>query len=163
MTITSWARNTLLDVLTPDDRVALLELGSKRRFAAGHSLISESDPAGDVFLITGGIARVESVTADGRSVLLALRVAGEMVGELAPLTGLPRSAAVVAATALTAAAVSWPRLNGYLQQHPSAADAVRAAVAGKFRQATRHRVELTGPDPTASASGSRSTRPTWPA
>lgn len=140
----SWAPNTLLDALTPADRTALLELGPTRAYAPGRTLIWEAGPETDVFLIIAGFVRVEATTADGRSVLLSLRVAGEMVGELAPLAGMSRSATVVAATAVTAAVVSWHRLQGFLAKHPAAADAMHAAVASKFHHATRHRIAVAG-------------------
>lgn len=141
--------NTLVGTLDPADRSALLTLGSFRRYAPGERLIHEGDDATDVFLLLTGVVRVEGSTVDGRSVLLTVRVAGDMVGELAGMTGTVRSAAVVALTEVTTRVIPWPRLHAALAGRPLAAAAVHASVAVKFRQATRHRIEVAAASPVA--------------
>lgn len=141
--------NTLAGKLDPADLSALLTLGSFRRYALGERLIHEGEDATDVFLLLTGVVRVEGSTVDGRSVLLTVRVAGDMVGEVAGMTGTVRSAAVVAVTEVTARVIPWPRWDAALAARPLAAAAVHASVAGKFRQATRHRIEVAAASPVA--------------
>jgi transcriptional regulator with PAS, ATPase and Fis domain len=76
-----------------DRLVAASEL---RAYGAGDSLLVEGDAGEDVFaLVAGRVAVRVALTPDEQGVI-ALRAAGDLVGEMALLDDLPRSASVTA-------------------------------------------------------------------
>jgi DNA-binding NtrC family response regulator len=76
------------------DRVA--DRTELRRFAAGSALIEEGAEGDALFALLEGGVRVCSRLGEGGPCAVALRGAGELVGEMALLDDLPRSASVVA-------------------------------------------------------------------
>jgi CRP/FNR family transcriptional regulator, cyclic AMP receptor protein len=139
-----WPQGTLLDALSAHDRAALLELGTRRVFAPDRALITEGDSAKEVFLLLDGCVKAVGYAADGRTVLLSIRVGGDIVGELAALDDRPRSASVIAATRVTARVVGQSQFLGFLDARPEAARAVSRSIAAKMRLITRHRIDVTG-------------------
>ncbi|MFE0591247.1 Crp/Fnr family transcriptional regulator [Micromonospora echinospora] len=139
----AWRPGTLLDRLREADRTALVSLGSDRRYSSGEALMLDGDSSTDAFVVLGGCVKVLGGTVDGRTVLLSLRGAGDMVGELAAMNGTPRSASVFAATAVRVRVIPARSLRTFMAERPEAATAIHASVADKFRRATRHRVDFT--------------------
>jgi len=99
----------LVVVATHDDRVsrladAVIELGStaprpdaepsRVRLAAGEVLFNQGDPGDVVYVVEAGAVEIVRVLADHSERLLNTCSPGEWFGELAALTGLPRSATV---------------------------------------------------------------------
>jgi CRP/FNR family cyclic AMP-dependent transcriptional regulator len=115
-----------------------------RQFARSEIFIHEGDKDRDVFVILAGCAKVLGDTQDGRTNILAIRVAGDIVGELSALDDQPRSASVAAATALSARAIDWNTFDTYLKDFPRANYLLHQHVLAKLRQATKSRVTLTG-------------------
>lgn len=65
------------------------------RFSAGSRLFAEGDPGDCAYMIESGYVEVSRNTANGKVVLDVLG-AGEIVGEMALIDGLPRSATAIA-------------------------------------------------------------------
>ena len=139
-----WSGGTLLSALTPEDRQALVALGVRRLFPSGQSLFVEGSVGTDTFLLLQGCAKVVCNTRAGRTVLLSMRVAGDLVGELAAADQKPRSASVIAATRLVAQVIPQRAFQAYLDDRPAAARAVHLAVVEELRRSTRYRVSATG-------------------
>ena len=79
-----------LDALNPADRAAFLELGARRRYARGDTIVHEHDDPGGVLLILEGQVVASTVGTDGKELILGLAGPGDIVGELAALRGTPR-------------------------------------------------------------------------
>jgi CRP/FNR family cyclic AMP-dependent transcriptional regulator len=139
-----WPQGTLLDALDSADRDALLARGVPRTFEPGQTLITEGDPAAGVYLLLRGCVKVVGHAVDGRTVLLSIRVGGDVVGEVAALDGQPRLASVVAATRVSARANARSQFLAFLDERPEAARAVSRSMANKLRSITRHRVDVSG-------------------
>ena len=101
----------------------------------------EGAPDSDVFLILRGRVKVVSYGTNGHPVLLAVRIEGDVVGELAALDGRPRSATVVAAARTTGQSVRRDTFLAALDADPGLNAALRSFVTGKLRDATRSRVD----------------------
>jgi len=141
---TPWVPGTLLHALDAPDRQALIELGTRRAFPPGATLINEGSRDVDTFVLLHGCCKVLGNSVAGRAVLLSIRIGGDLVGELAALDDKPRSASVVAATGVVARAVTQQTFLRYLHQRPRAARAVHGAVVAELRRSTRIRVDVNG-------------------
>lgn len=135
---------SLLAALSPSAADDLMRLGTGCRFASRTVLLREGDLSTHVYLLMGGIVKVTATTPEGGFALLAIRAAGDLIGELAGLDGQPRSATVTAAGDVVARVISQPVFNGYLNRHADAAVAVSRTVAAKLRWATRRRIDFSG-------------------
>jgi CRP/FNR family cyclic AMP-dependent transcriptional regulator len=143
---TRWAPGSLLASLAPAQRQVLLALGARRQYHPGHILMAEGDESTFVVIILDGYVKIIGRTEGGVESLLAVRAAGDVVGELAALDALPRSATASAAGAVLGRALSQAELDSCLRRYPAIAVAFNRAVATKLRVATRHRVDFRGRD-----------------
>jgi len=131
-----------LAYLSVTQRQIVLKLGHARQYHAGDSLLNQGDQSEFVVIILDGFVKISAVTSDGAESLLAIRSAGDVVGELAAMDGLPRSATVRAADAVVARLVTKAELDRCLSDHPDIARAFNRAVAAKLRLATKCRVDF---------------------
>ncbi|MFB7470497.1 Crp/Fnr family transcriptional regulator [Kitasatospora sp. NPDC056184] len=116
-------------------------LGTRRVYAPGEALMIEGDPGDRAALLLTGCVKVVAATEDGGEALLAVRLPGELLGELAVLDGEPRSASVLAVRTSTTREIGGPAFLDFLADRPAAALAVQRSVTRKLRSATRHRVD----------------------
>ncbi len=130
--------------LSEGDKEVLLKLGILRQHAPGTILLAEGDRSTHLFLLVDGCVKVTAGNEDGHVALLAIRVGGDLVGELSCLDGHPRAATVTAAGHLVARTISQPQFHLFLRDHPFAALAVSASVGDKLRSATRRWVDFNG-------------------
>jgi CRP-like cAMP-binding protein len=93
------------------------------------------------FVLLSGAVTVR-VVDDGTEAVLAVRRRGDIVGELAALTGEPRSATVVAATEVLAGAIAGSALVNVLTKSPQAAWEVVRTQAHRLEWANRRRVDF---------------------
>jgi CRP-like cAMP-binding protein len=88
---------SLLDTLAPEVRAHVLERSTVRRLAAGQPLFHHGDEADCMYLVETGRLAVQTATRDGRTAIVRVVGASQVVGELALLvTGLRRTGTVVA-------------------------------------------------------------------
>jgi CRP/FNR family cyclic AMP-dependent transcriptional regulator len=81
-----------LDELAPQDGEAFLAFASPRRFARGVVLFHAGDDTGSVMVVRSGRVKVSSMASGGQEVVLGVRGAGELLGELSAVDGGERSA-----------------------------------------------------------------------
>lgn len=137
-----WPPHSLLGGLPPDERDDLLRLGSVQRFGAGETVLVEgARDSRDVYVLLDGAVKAVSNTRNGTAVLLSIRAAGDLVGELASLDGSPRLAGVVTIRPCTVRRIGQQAFLDFLRTHPGASLAVSRSVSAKLRNATWHRVE----------------------
>lgn len=143
---TRWPPASLLGRVSDTDRSTLLNLGRAVRFQAGDILMHEAETPEFVLLLLGGTVKVSAHALDGREALLAVRMAGDLVGEFAGIDGKPRTASVTACGKVLARYVRRTDFLACLQRHPAIAMAVNAAVVAKMRTATGRIVDFAGCD-----------------
>ncbi|WP_158891097.1 Crp/Fnr family transcriptional regulator [Amycolatopsis anabasis] len=139
-----WPLNSLLAGLPAATVEELLGLGTFREFGPERVLLREGEVSVHAYLLLSGCVKVTATTPEGRLALLAIRVGGELIGELAGLDGEPRVATVTTAGRLRARLISRAEFHGFLARHPDAALAVSRSVGAKLRWATRRRVDFGG-------------------
>jgi CRP-like cAMP-binding protein len=138
----AWPRPTLLGRLPPGPREDLLHLGTLVRYQEDERIILEGDESTHVMLLLDGLVKIMAETPVGGEALLAVRSGGDVVGELAALDEQPRSATVIAATALVVRRIAQDEFVRWLGRHPAAALEVHRAIAGKLRWAARRRTHF---------------------
>lgn len=139
-----WVAGTLLATLPGPVAAELAELGTGRVFAPGSVLLYQGELSAHVYLLLDGVVKVTATTQEGGFALLAIRAAGDLVGELAGLDGQPRSATVTAAGTVATRVITQSAFNDFLNRHADVGVALGRSVAGKLRWATRRRIDFGG-------------------
>jgi CRP-like cAMP-binding protein len=78
-----------LQGLTQSDRSTVLDAASERRVQADSVIVSQGDPANDLFLIVKGCARYFYITPDGKKIALFWLMPGQIFGASALLLAPP--------------------------------------------------------------------------
>jgi CRP/FNR family cyclic AMP-dependent transcriptional regulator len=120
---------------------ALASEGMQRSFQTGHRLIIEGVTDTRVFVLTEGRVKVTSNEEDGTEVLLAIRGAGDIVGERAAIDQGLRSATVTALRPCTTRVLSAREFMHFVDAHDLGMTMLRLAVS-RQRESQQIRVEL---------------------
>jgi CRP/FNR family transcriptional regulator, cyclic AMP receptor protein len=131
-----------LSRLEVEESAALRARAVARHFERGATIVHEGEVPGRVVVIERGFAKVTAVTEDGKEVVLAFRGPGDVVGELAALTALPRSATVRTIEPIDALAVAIGDFEAWLEQHPRVALELLKVVIARLREADRQQFEF---------------------
>ncbi|MFF0311528.1 Crp/Fnr family transcriptional regulator [Streptosporangium sp. NPDC004379] len=142
--VSSWPSDTFVARLPTEARRTLLDLGTVRTYPAGHTLIRQGEPGSVVFVIVHGLVKVIASTEHGTESLLAVRVRGDVIGDMAVLDGSARSATVTTCGVTSARLLKGEVFLGYLRRHPSAALALSVLMGDRLRWANQRRLESTG-------------------
>jgi tRNA A-37 threonylcarbamoyl transferase component Bud32 len=89
-----------------------------RRFAAGEYLLRRGEPGDFMLVLQSGQVRVPLLDANGREKAVFLLGEGDLVGEMALLTGEARTADVIAEGETTALVFQRATLHPLLAEHP---------------------------------------------
>ena len=135
-----WPQNSLLARLTEPDRQELLGTGTRAVFPGQHVLIRQGAPEDYTVLLTKGLTKVVVDTENGYSALLAVRVGGDLVGEMASLERKPRSATVISCVKTSAQLIPADLFATFLQEHPLVHHEVSRMLSERLRFADNQRV-----------------------
>ncbi len=106
----------------------LVQRGQRRQYRRGAVLMGQGETATVVIALTDGIVKVAQSGRSGGDVPLALRGAGEVLGEMGALLDHPRSATVTAVTACTGYVLPTHAFRGFLARHRLEGAVYRLAV-----------------------------------
>lgn len=130
----------------------LQQLGVEARLASGALLWREGDPGDEVVLLIEGVLEViyEAPEGEGDVVVLRTLESGAMVGEIASLDGLARSATVRASTPCRVLRVSAGAFKELLRRRPDLLEQLFWQQVERVRSLTRqvtrtHRRAITDP------------------
>ncbi|MEE1840861.1 MULTISPECIES: Crp/Fnr family transcriptional regulator [unclassified Streptomyces] len=138
----SEGREAFLDGLSNEARAAFAELGTRCRYSVGDVLIREGDHAQELVVLHEGLVKV-TVRLDGeRASLMDIRIAGDIVGELAAMDFGPRSATVTACGQVAATVVPRRELEPFLSANPETSMAINRMLCGRVRRSDRWRLEF---------------------
>jgi signal transduction histidine kinase/predicted CoA-binding protein len=118
--------------LADDDLARLCEMVQEIRLRAGDELITEGSIGDEAYVIKEGSLEIIK-SSGGRSVLLAVRGPGDVIGEMSLLESSPRFATVRAKTDALLLSISHKQLGHLLETSPSAARAMLYTVTARFR------------------------------
>lgn len=125
--------------LAAPTRKALLAAGSRTFIEPGAVVRMGGVVPGEVLVIRSGLVKITARTG-GNTVVLALRGAGDIIGEIGYVTGDPGSALLVAIGPVEALRVPRCRFKAVLLHHPDAADTLYRTLADRLREADRDRM-----------------------
>lgn len=129
------------ELLTAGQRAAVERAATRHDHPAGTVLILEGATARSAFVLRSGRVKVVATGRTGRQTLLAIRVPGDIVGELAATDGRPRSASVVAIDPVSLLRLSAHDVTTLLTGQPGIALAVLTVVVDRFRLANTRRIQ----------------------
>ncbi|MFC1419142.1 Crp/Fnr family transcriptional regulator [Streptacidiphilus cavernicola] len=142
-----WPPASMLGSLDESARNRLLALGALTQYPEpGRVLMRESDPTSFVLILLDGVVKVTGQTQSGRDALLAVRMGGDLVGELTAVDGQARSATVTTCGTVVARAVGQADFLDCLRREPRIAHAVNQSVVTKLREANSRQIDFTGSD-----------------
>lgn len=114
---------TLFQSLNETGLRALAERAKHRRLAAGRLVFGEGEPADSMYVVLAGRVKIFLLKAGGQEVLLDTKQAGDYFGEMM-LDYRPRSASIMTLEDSEFAVLSREDFQGFLRQHPEAAEQV---------------------------------------
>jgi CRP/FNR family transcriptional regulator, cyclic AMP receptor protein len=134
----SWRAGSFLAGLEPGALEALVAGGSATCLEPGKKLIVEGDAAGDVFLLFDAVMTVTMRPGT----LLAFRVGGDIVGEMAIMEGGTRSATVTVRSGRLAVPVPGDTFMAIIEDYPDARKLLDSMLSGRLRDSDKHRADF---------------------
>ncbi|MFI1725465.1 Crp/Fnr family transcriptional regulator [Streptomyces sp. NPDC020489] len=138
----SYSRATFLNTLSPEARAAFIQLGTRRRYAAGEVLIHEGDRDQELVVLHKGLVKVTARLDRDRVSLMDIWIAGDVVGERAAMGVGPRSATVTACGDVIATVIPRHELTDFLLAHPEMSLSLIQMVCDRLSRSDRLRLEL---------------------
>lgn len=139
-----WPAGSFLGQLSAAARDDLLSLGRERVFAAKDVLIRQADSSRSALLLLDGLTKVTAVAENGQESLLSIRLGGDIVGDMAALAGMPRTATVTACGAVRARSLPDHALQSFLLRRPDASMLLTRIVTRRLQWANERRLEFRG-------------------
>lgn len=134
---------TFLDALDDEARKDLFRIGAERAFRPDEHLLLEQDDSSHVLVLLDGWAVVSTATdRSSARLILALRRRGELLGEMAALGGVTRSATVTALGPVRALVVSGVRFRAFAGRDPRVGALLMAQLVARLRTADEERRAL---------------------
>lgn len=128
-----------VDLFSNLDKKELQALGSscqERKYSAGTTLFSQGDTGVGLYILTGGKVRIiQATNPDRAEEEIATIGTGDVLGEMALLDDLPRSATATAVEDVTALLLPVWEFRSTLQSHPTIALKLLSVLSRRLRKA----------------------------
>lgn len=128
-----------VDLFSNLDKKELQALGSscqERKYSAGTTLFSQGDTGVGLYILTGGkVSIIQAVNPDRAEEEIATIGTGDVLGEMALLDDLPRSATATAVEDVTALLLPVWEFRSTLQSHPTIALKLLSVLSRRLRKA----------------------------
>jgi signal transduction histidine kinase len=119
--------------LSGEDLRRLCEITKEVHLRAGEDLFGEGSPGDLAYVIMEGQIEISKLS-DGTNLLLAIRGAGELIGEMALLEDAPRMASARAASKCRLLTIGREQLENLLSSSPFSAQAMLRTVTSRLRE-----------------------------
>lgn len=124
-----------LGSLSEEAREELLSIGSPRQYPPGAKILVEGTPGDCLVILETGYVKVTRKRANGDEALIAIRAGEDVVGEMAVIDDVPRSATVTAGEDIDAHVVQRRALRSFLDKHPEATLQILRLINCRMRSA----------------------------
>jgi CRP/FNR family transcriptional regulator, cyclic AMP receptor protein len=138
--------DTFLDALTDDEAAELHAAGRRRSYASAVTLFYEGDDSGPVVVLLSGRVKVATLGAGGREAIVAVRSAGDLIGELSAIDGGPRSSTVTTLEPTEVLLMPGSAFAALLERHPRIALVLLRMVAARLRYADSQQAQYATQD-----------------
>jgi CRP/FNR family transcriptional regulator, cyclic AMP receptor protein len=135
-----------LTALSPEEEDAVRASGVERSYGANVTIIHQADEGGPVVVLLSGRVKIAVVTRARREAIVAVRGAGDLVGELAAIDNGPRSTMVTTLEPVEALVVPQSEFAALLERHPRIALVILRTVARRLRYADVQQAQFTTHD-----------------
>jgi len=139
-----WPTGTLLQMLAPTSRAALLGLGTERSYENGDTVLREQDYSTHVVLLYNAVVKITGSLENGRTAFLGIKVSGDLVGEMAALSGEPRCATVTICGDAIVRVIKQQSFLRYLREFPDAHLALDRMIMAQLLWANKRRIDFNG-------------------
>jgi Cyclic nucleotide-binding domain len=119
--------------LSDDELKLLVPTVAVRQFGAGEMLVRAGEQGESMFIVRSGKAEVFGHTADGQIRHIANYARGDVTGEMALMTGEPRTASVRALTDLEVIEMDREGFARLFKEHPDAAAGIGDIITARNR------------------------------
>ncbi|MFI0943881.1 Crp/Fnr family transcriptional regulator [Streptomyces sp. NPDC021020] len=136
------ADDAFWSLLDAPARHALRTAGHVRTYAPRDFLLRQDDRSDHIFVLRSGCVKVYTDSDTGYRTVLALRRAGDLVGEQSGLNRRPRSASVCSLIEVEALVVPASRFSTILKSSAVIAQAVQQVLSQRLRDADRQRAAI---------------------
>jgi uncharacterized membrane protein len=127
------AKVPMFENLAEDDRLALAQSLTERKFVAGEIIMNLGDRGSSMFIVAEGHVNIYLPGEASRRISLKDITTGEHLGEIALFDDRPRSASAVATTDATLLELDRETLSRYLAQRPQGAMTLLRTLAARLR------------------------------
>jgi thioredoxin reductase (NADPH) len=133
--------------LGPDEKKALFDSVHVRirNFAAGETIFLKGSPGNQIMAVLSGTVRISVASADGKALVLAILVPGEVFGEIALLDGKERNADATAVIECSLATLDRSEILAFLERHPGAWPHIVAILCDRLRKMNEHLADVALP------------------
>jgi CRP/FNR family cyclic AMP-dependent transcriptional regulator len=129
-------RVSIFSGLSDKELKDLARFAQERKYSAGATLFQQGDPGAGLYIIVSGRVRiVQAVHPDRAEEILGTAGAGEVLGEMALLDELPRSATVIAEEDTTAILLPIWEFRSAVRNQPEIALKLLAVLSRRLRKA----------------------------
>ncbi|MFG2000897.1 Crp/Fnr family transcriptional regulator [Spirillospora sp. NPDC048911] len=140
----SWPAGTFLSRLSEQARARLLGLGQFHPVPPQRELVRQGEPGGSVWLLIDALVKVSARVENGTESLLALRVSGDLIGEMAVLGESVRSATVTTCGRAVVSQIKGGAFVDFLQHHPAVALTLNQMTIDRLRWSNQRRLDFAG-------------------
>ncbi|WNV82768.1 Crp/Fnr family transcriptional regulator [Umezawaea sp. Da 62-37] len=120
----------------------MLKLGTRLSHEDGTRILEQGNRDEHVVVLLSGVVKVVAGVENGDLALLAIRVGGDVVGELAAYDGNPRSATVIACGEVVARSIPLAEWKRFVEETPKVHTPLLRMGSERFRWADQRRVEF---------------------
>jgi CRP-like cAMP-binding protein len=128
--------------LGPEDAEALLGRLRRRVLPKASPVLRAGSAGEDVIVVLEGRVKLVAAGAGGRDVVLAIRGPGELIGEMAVLGGIRRTATGVAVDEVEVGIISGEEFRAFLAEHPTVSLVLIRMLVRRLAEADRDRIDL---------------------
>lgn len=136
-----WSSATFLGRLPGGTAKRLLEQCTPMLYPKHRVILRQGDEGTHLLLLTRGVVKVVASSESGTDMLLGIRVAGDLVGEMAAFEERPRSGSVIACGEVAASIIALADLERFLARHPEVTKALMATLSARLRWANQRRLD----------------------
>lgn len=120
--------------LPPAELKQVATIADEHLFVDGEIIADQNEPGDELYVIISGKVRVTVNTNGDTDTELALRGAGEYVGEMAVISHRPRMARLVAAGDVRTLCIGQKQFEGILRERPETSLAVMRELCDRLRE-----------------------------